>query len=62
MSLSGASKGLLTNSKDLCKAPQKAKLQMTAQNGRSFNRKVKLQSACKARKKQKRAKRGALRR
>jgi hypothetical protein len=46
LDLVGGSKGLLTNSEDICDAGKKATVKMTGQNGVVTNRKVSLQSAC----------------
>lgn len=46
LELQGGKKGLLVNSKSLCKASRKAMVKMTGQNGRTDNGKVKLQSSC----------------
>ncbi len=46
LELQGGKKGLLVNSKSLCKADRKANVEMTGQNGRTDNGSVKLQSSC----------------
>jgi hypothetical protein len=46
LELKGGKKGLLVNSKSLCKANRKAAVEMTGQNGRTDDGKVKLQSSC----------------
>jgi hypothetical protein len=52
LQLNGKSKGLIINSKDLCKNPPKAKLNMKGQNGKKFeNNKFKLQRSCPKKKK-----------
>ena len=54
----GGSKGLLVNSRDICKAPAKATAKFTGQNGDQLTLHPPLKSACaKAKKKHKRAKR-----
>jgi hypothetical protein len=51
----GGSKGLLVNSRDICKAPAKATAKFTGQNGAALTLHPALKSACaKAKKKQKR--------
>ena len=46
LELQGGKKGLLVNSKSLCKADRNATFEMTGQNGRTDNGKVKLKSGC----------------
>ena len=46
LELQGGKKGLLVNSKSLCKSDRKATVDMTGQNGRTDNGKVKLGTAC----------------
>ena len=54
----GGSKGLLVNSRDICKSPAKATAKFTGQNGDQLTLHPELKSACaKAKKKAKRAKR-----
>jgi hypothetical protein len=52
LNMDKGSKGLIINSKDLCKNPPKAKLNMKGQNGKKFeNNKFKLQRSCPKKKK-----------
>jgi hypothetical protein len=46
LNLKGGSKGLLINSENLCKSPQKAAVKIGGQNGALLNRKTKLQTSC----------------
>jgi hypothetical protein len=46
LNLQGGKKGLLINSTDLCKTPQKAQVEMSGQNGVHLDRKTKLQLSC----------------
>jgi hypothetical protein len=46
LSMQGGKKGLLVNSRDLCKSPSKATAKFTAQNGRTATLRPKLQNAC----------------
>jgi hypothetical protein len=56
----GGSKGLLVNSRDICKAPAKATAKFTGQNGAALTLHPALKSACaKAKKKQKRHQRSS---
>ena len=60
LTLAGGSKGLLVNSRDICKAPAKATAKFTGQNGAVRTLRPELKSACakaKKTKKQKRPKR-----
>jgi hypothetical protein len=50
----GGSKGLLVNSRDICKAPARATAKLTGQNGDQLTLHPKLKSACAKAKKQKR--------
>jgi hypothetical protein len=52
--LFGGSRGLLVNSENLCRSPQKAKVKMTGQNGIVAKGRVRLRSACSSARKQKR--------
>ncbi len=47
MTLPGGKKGLLVNSVDLCQKPVRAIIRMKAQNGKKLNRKPKLRTPCK---------------
>ncbi len=47
MSLFGGKRGLLQNSRNLCKAAQKADVKLGAQNGRKLDFKLKIQTSCK---------------
>jgi hypothetical protein len=46
LNLVGGKKGLLINSTNLCKTPQKAQVEMAGQNGVQLDRKTKLQLSC----------------
>jgi hypothetical protein len=46
LNMAGGSKGLLINSKNLCKANRKAEQTLIGQNGARIRRKLKLQAAC----------------
>ncbi|HEY7257267.1 MAG TPA: hypothetical protein VH476_11370 [Solirubrobacterales bacterium] len=46
LNLVGGKKGLLINSTNLCKTPQKAQVEMAGQNGVHLDRKTKLQLSC----------------
>jgi hypothetical protein len=46
LKLKGGKKGLLVNSRSLCKSNQKASVKLVGQNGMQISRKTKLQSAC----------------
>jgi hypothetical protein len=50
MTLPGGKKGLLINSRNLCAKPVKAIIRFKAQNGKKVNRKPKLRTACKRKK------------
>ena len=52
--LLGGRKGLLQNSKDLCKSAKRASVQLIGQNGKRIVRKTKLRSACGSNAKRKR--------
>ena len=59
LTLAGGNKGLLVNSRDICKAPAKATAKFTGQNGAQVTLHPELKSACgKAKKKQKPSARG----
>ncbi len=47
LQMQGGKKGLLVNSRDICAKPYRAKVNMTAQNGRTLVLKPKLQASCK---------------
>jgi hypothetical protein len=51
VTLPGGKKGLLVNSTNLCAKPVKAIIRMKAQNGKKLNRKPKLRTPCKGKKK-----------
>jgi hypothetical protein len=58
LDMQGGSKGLIVNSKNLCKAPNRANAQLEAQNGRKSTLKPLVQTKCKAKRhKGKKAKR-----
>ncbi len=59
--LQGGNKGLLVNSRDICRRAYRAKVRFTAHNGDSITRRAKLQPNCKKHKKRK-GKRGGHRR
>ena len=44
--MAGGKKGLLINSRNLCKVDRKAEQQLVGQNGAQITRKAKLQAAC----------------
>jgi hypothetical protein len=53
LTLAGGNKGLLVNSRDICKAPAKATAKFTGQNGAVATLHPELKSACGKAKKQK---------
>jgi hypothetical protein len=59
LSMQGGKKGLLVNSRNLCKAPARADVKMTGQNGKRYNSRPLVTNGCKPHKakKAKRAKR-----
>jgi hypothetical protein len=54
LSLQGGNKGLLINSSNLCKASQRAKVQMVGQNGLALTRGTRLQTPCGSQRRHKR--------
>ena len=53
LKMEGGAKGLIQNSKDLCKSSRKGKLNMKGQNGKQFkNNKFVIKASCKKKKKQ----------
>jgi hypothetical protein len=61
VTLAGGNKGLLINSRDICKAPAKATAKFTGQNGAQVTLRPELKSACGKAKKHKKNKRSAKR-
>ncbi len=61
LTLAGGNKGLLVNSRDICKAPAKATAKFTGQNGAQTTLHPELKSACGKAKKHKKSKRSAKR-
>jgi hypothetical protein len=59
LSLLGGRKGLLINSKNLCKSPPKASLRLRGQNGKRLSRKTRIRTSC-GKRKGKRARRVSL--
>jgi hypothetical protein len=56
LNLAGGRKGLLINSEDLCKSPQKATVNLFGHNGKRLRSRTKLQTSCpKGSKKRRRA-------
>ncbi len=56
LSMQGGKKGLLVNSKNLCKGVNKADVRMTGQNGKTYNTKPVVANTCKKARKGKKAK------
>ena len=57
LELEGGKKGLLENSENLCKKPQRATANFTGQNGKIFKTKPLVANGCKKSKKSKKHKR-----
>jgi hypothetical protein len=47
LNMQGGKKGLLVNSRDICKSVNKATAKFTAQNGRTADMRTVLQNSCK---------------
>jgi hypothetical protein len=58
LSMKGGKKGLLVNSRNLCKSVNKASVKMEAQNGAAYDSQPLLKSSCRKAKAKKRGKRG----
>jgi hypothetical protein len=54
LSLFGGKRGLLVNSRNLCKAKQRAKVRFKGQNGRVHNSRPVVKTSCKGKKSRKR--------
>jgi hypothetical protein len=59
LEMKGGKKGLLVNSEDICRKPQRASVSFTAQNGKAFDATPLIANSCKGKAKKKHAKKGA---
>jgi len=57
--MKGGKKGLLVNSEDICRKPQRATVSFTGQNGKAFNATPLIKNSCKGKAKKKGGKKGS---
>jgi len=59
LEMQGGKKGLLVNSEDICRKPQRATVSFTGQNGKAFDTTPLIANSCKGKAKKKHAKKGS---
>jgi len=59
LEMKGGKKGLLVNSEDICRKPQRASVSFTGQNGKAFDATPLIANSCKGKAKKKHAKKGS---